>query len=186
MLSKDKYMRWPDQWKLLVIRPAGQVKYWNIFVPCSAITSCSENHIADSLESVRACNVMTAMQFTVLSQTCQGCGNTMPDFPTWSPFHSGQFENFYFLVLGQAQCIIANTILYFIFWLIIMSSHLALKTVWILISWLLKKPADLDLNCLQEKPADQDPYCLQKLISCFILFLKRVNCLSTESYKADK
>ena len=67
-----------------------------------------------------------------------------------------------------------------------MSSHLALKTVWILISWLLQKPADLDLHCLQEKPADQDlhflqekpadqdPYCLQELISVFffILFLK--------------
>ena len=57
-----------------------------------------------------------------------------------------------------------NTILYFIFWWIITSSHLALKTVWILISWLLQKPADLDLHCFQEKPADQDPYCLQKLI----------------------
>ena len=172
-------MRLQDEWKLLVIRPAGQVQYWNIFVTCSAITSCSVNHIAvtNSLENVRACNVMTAMQFTVLSQSCQGCGNTMPDLV---PFHSGQFENFYFLVLGQAQCIIANTILYFIFWLIITSSHLALKTVWILISWLLKKPADLDLHCLQEKPADQDPYCLQELISGFILFLKRV------SYKADK
>ena len=45
-----------------------------------------------------------------------------------------------------------NTILYFIFWLIITSSHLALKT------WILKKPADLDLHCLPEKPADQDPY----------------------------
>ena len=67
-----------------------------------------------------------------------------------------------------------------------MTSHLALKTVWILISWLLQKPADLDLHCLQEKPADQDlhclqekpadqdPYCLQELISGFILFLKEL------------
>ena len=31
-----------------------------------------------------------------------------------------------------------------------MSSHVALKTLWILISWLLQKPADLDLHCLQE------------------------------------
>ena len=31
-----------------------------------------------------------------------------------------------------------------------MSSHVALKTLWILISWLLKKPADLDLHCLRE------------------------------------
>ena len=61
-----------------------------------------------------------------------------------------------------------------------MTSHLALKTVWILISWLLdlhclqEKPADQDLQCLQEKPADQDPYCLQELISGFILFLKEL------------
>ena len=48
--------------------------------------------------------------------------------------------------------------------LIITSSHLALKTVWILISWLLQKTADLDLHCFQEKPAGQDPYCLQELI----------------------
>ena len=46
-----------------------------------------------------------------------------------------------------------------------MSSDLALKTVWILISWLLQKPADLDLHCLQEKPADQEPYYLQELIN---------------------
>ena len=36
------------------------------------------------------------------------------------------------------------------FCIIIMSSHVALKTVWILISWLLQKPADLDLHCLQD------------------------------------
>ena len=67
----------------------------------------------------------------------------------------------------------------------------------ILISWLLlepadldihclqEKPADQDLHCLQEKPADQDLYCLQELITDFILFFKRVNCLSTERYKAN-
>ena len=44
-----------------------------------------------------------------------------------------------------------NIILYIVFHtLIIKSSHVALKTVWIQISWLLKKPADLDLHCLQE------------------------------------
>ena len=59
-----------------------------------------------------------------------------------------------------------------------MSSHLALKTVWILISWLLKKPADLDLHCLQEKPADQDPYCLQELIYIwFHTVFERKKCL---------
>ena len=65
-----------------------------------------------------------------------------------------------------------------------MSSHLALKTVWILISWLLQKPADLDLHCLQEKPADQDPYCLQELIYIwFHTVFERINCLSTVRYK---
>ena len=81
----------------------------------------------------------------------QGCGNTMPDLSDLVPFHSGQVENFNLLVLGQVQNLYkVNKILYFIFWLIIMSSHLALKTVWILLSWLLQKPADLDLHYLQE------------------------------------
>ena len=58
-----------------------------------------------------------------------------------------------------------------------------LKTVWILISWPLQKPVDLDPHCLQEKPADQDPYCLQELIYiCVILFFERINCLSTVRY----
>ena len=43
-----------------------------------------------------------------------------------------------------------NKILYYIFWSFIMSSHVALETVWILIGWLHQKPADLDLHCLQE------------------------------------
>ena len=65
-----------------------------------------------------------------------------------------------------------------------MSSHLALKTVWILISWPLQKPADLDLHCLQEKPADQDPYCLQELIYIwFHTVFERINSLCTVRYK---
>ena len=32
-----------------------------------------------------------------------GCGNTMPDLSDLVPFHSGQVENFYLLVLGQVQ-----------------------------------------------------------------------------------
>ena len=75
----------------------------------------------------------------------------MPDLSDLVPFHSGQVENFNLLVLGQVQNLYkGNKILYFIFWLIIMSSHVALKMVWILISWLLQKPADLELHCLQE------------------------------------
>ena len=51
--------------------------------------------------------------------------------------------------------------------------------MWILISWLLLKPADLDVHCLQEKPADQDPYCLQELIYIWShTIFDRINCLS--------
>ena len=53
-----------------------------------------------------------------------------------------------------------------------MSSHVALKTVWILISWLLQKPADPDLHCLQES-----------LSAWFHIVFESVNCLSTERYK---
>ena len=49
-----------------------------------------------------------------------------------------------------------------------MSSHVALKTVWILTSWLLQKPADLDPHCLQ---------------AWFHSVFESVNCLSMERYK---
>ena len=66
----------------------------------------------------------------------QGCWNTMPDLSDLVPFHSGQVEKFNLLVLGQVQNLYkVNTILYFVFWLIIMSSLVALKTVWFMISW---------------------------------------------------
>ena len=60
----------------------------------------------------------------IFFQITQGCGNTMPDLSDMVPFHSGQVENFFLLVLGQVQMYLANTMLYFIFWLIITSSHL--------------------------------------------------------------
>ena len=72
----------------------------------------------------------------------------MPDLSDLVSFLSGQVENFNLLVLGQEHKV--NKILYFIFRLIIMSSHVALKKVWILISWLLQKPADLDLQFTRE------------------------------------
>ena len=57
----------------------------------------------------------------------QGCGNTMLDLSDLVPFHSGQVENFNLLVLGQVQNLYkVAIILYFIFRLIIMSSHVAL------------------------------------------------------------
>ena len=67
-------------------------------------------------------------------------------------FHSGQVENFHLLVLAQVQMNKVNTILYIVFHILInyTSSHVALKTVWIQISWLLQKPADMDRHCLQE------------------------------------
>ena len=59
-----------------------------------------------------------------------------------------------------------------------------MSSVWILISWLLKKPAALDLDCLHEKPADQDPYVLQELIYFwFHTVFESINCLSTVRYK---
>ena len=75
----------------------------------------------------------------------------MPDLSDLVPFHSGQVEIFNLLVLEQVQNLYkVNKMLYFIFRLITVILLVALKTVWILISWLLQKPADLDLHCLQE------------------------------------
>ena len=71
--------------------------------------------------------------------------------PTWSHFIQDKLKISIYLSLDKCKiCIKLIKILYFIFLLIIMSSHVALKTVWILSSWLLKKPADLELHCLQE------------------------------------
>ena len=38
-------------------------------------------------------------QNSIVLMTLQGCGNTMPDLSDLVPFHSGQVENFYILVL---------------------------------------------------------------------------------------
>ena len=77
----------------------------------------------------------------------------MPDLSDLVQFHSGQVEIFILLVLGQVQNLYfkVNKILYFIFQLITMILLVAFKTVWILISWLLQKPADPDPHCLQER-----------------------------------
>ena len=55
--------------------------------------------------------------------------------------------------------------------------------MWILISWLLLKPADLDLHSFQEKPADLDPYCLQELIYIWVHTVFEIICFGTERYK---
>ena len=76
----------------------------------------------------RAVEVVSKIQ----GQTC----------PTWSHFIQDKL-NLSFPLTGTNVKLIK-------FYIIITSSHVALKTVWILISWLLKKPADLDIHCFQE------------------------------------
>ena len=73
----------------------------------------------------------------------QGGGNTMPDLSDLVQFHSGQVENFYLLVLEQIYKVNNILINHYEF-------TCCIKTLCILISLLLKKPADLDLHCLQE------------------------------------
>ena len=74
-----------------------------------------------------------------------------PTCPTWSHFIQDKLKISIYLSLNKCKiCYKVNNMLYFIFRLIVMSSHVALRTVLILISWLLQKPADLDLHCLQE------------------------------------
>ena len=105
--------------------------------------------------------------FRAVEISCMTC-------PTWSNFIQDKLKISIYLSLDKYKCIklIKFCISVFIFWLIITSSHLALKTVWILISWLL------------QKPADQDPNCLQELIyNWFHTVFERINCLSTVRYK---
>ena len=101
-----------------------------------------------------------------------GCGNTMPTCPTWSHFIQDKLKIFIYCPststnVNKILTVFHILINYYEF------SNLALKTVWILISCLYQKPADLDdLHCLQEKPA-QDPYGLW--FHSHTVF-KRVNC----------
>ena len=61
-----------------------------------------------------------------------------PTCPTWSHFIQDKLKISIYLSLDKSKIYYkVNKILYFIFWLIIMCSHVAMKTVWILISWLL-------------------------------------------------
>ena len=73
-----------------------------------------------------------------------------PTCTTWSRFIQDKLKISIYLSLDKYKMYKVNVILNIMFWLIITSSHITLKTLWILISWLLKKPADLDLHCLQE------------------------------------
>ena len=70
-----------------------------------------------------------------------------PNCPTRSHFIKDKLKFSIYMSLDKCKiCYKVNKILHFIFWLITMSSPVALKTMWILISWLLQKPADLDLH----------------------------------------
>ena len=60
----------------------------------------------------------------------QGCGNTMPDFLTWSHFIQDKLKISIYLSLDKCKiCIKLIEILYFTFLLIIMSLNVVLKTV---------------------------------------------------------
>ena len=71
-----------------------------------------------------------------------------PTCPTWSHFIQDKLKISIYLSLDK--CKICIKLIKFCISYFGLSSHVALKAVWILISWLLKKPADLELHCLQE------------------------------------
>ena len=48
------------------------------------------------------CAFNTGVHLEIFTQ-CQRCRNTMPDLSDLVPYHSGQVENFYLLVLGQVK-----------------------------------------------------------------------------------
>ena len=68
----------------------------------------------------------------------------MPDLSDLVPFYSGQVENFNLLVLGQVQNF------YKVFYILINYYEFTCCIENSVDSWLLQKPADLDLHCLQE------------------------------------
>ena len=74
----------------------------------------------------------------------------MPDLSDLVPFHSGQVEKFNLLVLGQVPNLYKSKKIIIHILKNYYEFTFCIETVWILISWLLKKPADLDLHCLQE------------------------------------
>ena len=114
---------------------------------------------------VKAVHILLMIVGRAVEIPCSTC-------PTWSLFIQDKLKISIYLTSTN---VLSYTTLYFIFRLFITSSHLALKTVWIL----LQKPADLDLHFLQEKPADQDPYCLQELIYIWFHTVFEKKCLST-------
>ena len=78
-------------------------------------------------------SVRTQWSVTYKDTCCRAVEIPCPTCPTRSHFIQDKSKISIYLSMYKV-----NTILYFIFWLIIRSSHLALKTVSILISWLLQ------------------------------------------------
>ena len=84
---------------------------WSAFIfSMKSQMLCSRNIVIVSIPN----DIHPSSLYRVLLRTCmpshfltlkQGCGNTMPNLSDQVPFHSGQVENFYLLVLGQVQCI---------------------------------------------------------------------------------
>ena len=68
----------------------------------------------------------------------------MPDLSDWYIFIQDKLKRYIYLSLDYYNSV------RFIFH-ILTNYYVALKTVWIQINWLLKKPADLGLHCLQGK-----------------------------------
>ena len=97
----------------------------------------------------------------------------MPDLSDWFIFIQDKLKISIYLSLDKYKWIklIQFCSLYFIFWLIITSSHVVLKSVWIQINWLLKKPADLISTV----------YKIDDI--WFYTVFESVNCLSTERFK---
>ena len=70
--------------------------------PLSAVDSHVGKHIFDNV--IGPDGVLKDK----VSRGLQGCGYTMPELSDLVPFHSGQVENFYLLVLGQVQMYIVK------------------------------------------------------------------------------
>ena len=98
----------PHCWKSLVAAHLSYNLNWFILLPDKMCTMLCWN--------VKQCKPPKDFFFkSRLIWVSQGCGNTMPELSDLVPFHTGQVENFYLLVLGQVQVYKVNKILYFIF-----------------------------------------------------------------------
>ena len=73
-------------------------------------------HLNNTIAAISNITIMSTFRDSMADSVEQGCGNTMPDLSDQVPFHSGQVENFYLLVLRQVPNLYkVNKILYLIF-----------------------------------------------------------------------